>query len=60
MGKITPKSRSSKIKIDQKRRLKLKKLRESYKNTSKKKEKEEVKEKIVAIAPYLKTEEYLK
>ncbi len=60
MSKKTPKRRSFEIRKKQKRRKKLKKLKENYFAAKTKEEKEKVLQKILKIAPTINLEEWLK
>lgn len=60
MSKQSPKRRSFEIKKKQKRKAKLKALKEKYFLAKTEKEKEKIIEKILKIAPHLKIEEWLK
>ena len=59
MAKITPKRRRFQIRQRQKRREKLRKLREKYTKARSEKERETVLEKVFKIAPWLSKEEFL-
>lgn len=59
MGKISPKRRQFVIKSRRKRKVKIQKLKEKYFQAKKKKEKEDILEKIKRIAPHYPAEELL-
>jgi len=59
MSKISQKRRQFEIKRKQKRRKKLKKLKEKYFLAKSKEEKEKIIEKIKRISPHLSIEEFL-
>ncbi len=60
MSKQSPKRRSFEIKKRQKKRAKLKKLKEKYFLAKTQEEKEKIIEKIFKIAPHIKIEQWLK
>ena len=60
MAKISQKRRQFLIKQKQKRRKKIKKLKEKFLSAKSKEEKEKILEKIRKIAPHYPTEEILK
>lgn len=59
MGRSHSKRRKMTIRIKQKRRKKLAKLRQAYIEAKNKEEKEKVLEKVFQIAPWLTKEEFL-
>lgn len=59
MGKIYQKRRQFQIKRKQKRKKKLRKLKEKYLAANSQREKKKIAEKIKRIAPHLQIEEYL-
>lgn len=59
MARISPKRRQFVIKSRRKRRVKIQKLKERYFQAKKKKEKEDILEKIKQISPHYHTEELL-
>lgn len=60
MSKQSPKRRSFEIKKAQKKKEKLKKLKERYRAAKTDKDRSKIVEKILKIAPHLKIEEWLK
>jgi len=60
MTKKTPKRRSFEIKREQKKRKKLKKLKEKYFSAKTEEEKKKIIDKILKIAPTIKIDEWLK
>ncbi len=59
MSKQSPKRRSFEIKKKQKKREKLKRLKEKYFGAKTQQEKEKIIEKILKIAPHIKIKEWL-
>jgi len=60
MSKISPKRRRFEIRKKRKRKIKIKKLREKYLNSSSEEERKKILEKVQKIAPHLTIEEFLK